>query len=174
MHNNNLQVILSSYQYSLMILIVNDAPPPLFLLDHATVYDALFCYDDLNRPGAGQYPRGRRKIMVRKAEHVADILKELYDQSFGNEECEQYRLGWADLRALAGVAKLTEAFIAKIGAALAESGHALIPLGDFLLVGYERDFAGARRLPARLLEQYLPEEDTADADTDDDEEFEED
>ncbi len=108
--------------------------------------------------------------MTRTAQEVAVILKEIYNQKFGDDECEKYRLGWPDLRGIAGVGRLEEPLITEISEQLAESGYALIPLSNFLLVGYKRDFSDARKLPARLLERYLPGE-IADDDDVDDEEF---
>lgn len=112
--------------------------------------------------------------MSRTAREVANILKEIYDESFGDDENEKYRLDWADLRGIAGVGKLEETFVSSISEKMAEADFALITLGNFLLVGCESDFAYARRLPARMLERYLPDDDDAEDGFVEDEELEED
>lgn len=114
--------------------------------------------------------------MSRTAREVAKKLKEIYYKDFGDDDSQKYQLSWADLRGISGVGKLEEDFVAEISEKMSETSFALLPLADFLLVGTELDFAFERKLPARLLERYLPgEEDTDDEDDFvEDEEFEDD
>jgi len=96
--------------------------------------------------------------MARTAVKTANTLSLMYDESFDGEVMEMFRLGWPELRSLAGVPKLTEEYLADINRTLAESHYALIPLDDYLVVAMQGDFSHARKIPSRLLEQYLPEE----------------
>lgn len=108
--------------------------------------------------------------MKRTAEEVANILTSIYDEKFGNDQFEQYRLTWSDLRALAGVSKMEGGFIGDINEALEESNHALVPFDTFLVVLAEEDFNVARELSGRVLERFLPDEEEYAASDDDHEE----
>ncbi len=110
--------------------------------------------------------------MARTAQQVAKTLQEIYIQSFGEADHEKYLLNWADLRGIAGVEKLTEDFVTEISEKMSEAEFTLFPLNDSLLVGTEFDFISERKLPARLLERYLPGEDDEDKDIFEDEELE--
>lgn len=93
--------------------------------------------------------------MARTAEETANVLILMYEASFGGDELEVFRIGWPELRSLAGVPKLTKEVLADINKVLAETDYALIPFNDFLLVAQQVDFVSARQLPPRLLEQRL-------------------
>ena len=66
--------------------------------------------------------------MARTAVETANTLSLMYDESFDGEDMEMFRIGWPELRALAGVPKLTEEYLADINTTLAESQYALITL----------------------------------------------
>lgn len=102
--------------------------------------------------------------MARSIMETARILADLYDESFGGDESERYRLGWPELRGIAGVRRLDEDFLRGINDALLENGYLLVTCDNFLVVSCEQDFTGTRRLPQRLVERHL-----AVADEDDDE-----
>lgn len=53
--------------------------------------------------------------MARTAAETANILREIYDDGFSGEESEPYRLGWDQLRGIAGVGRLTDEVIAELG-----------------------------------------------------------
>lgn len=95
--------------------------------------------------------------MARSALETARILADLYDESFGGDESERYRLGWPELRGIAGVRRLDEEFLRGINDALPENGYLLVPCDNFLVVTCEQNFTGTRRLPQRLVERYLYE-----------------
>jgi len=95
--------------------------------------------------------------MARTAVETANVLSLMYDESFGGEDMEMFRIGWAELRSLAGVPKLTDEYLARMNRCLADTNYALIPLNDFLVLAMQSDFNGARQVPARLLEQNLPD-----------------
>lgn len=92
--------------------------------------------------------------MARTATETASILREIYDDDF-NGENEPYRLGWDQLRGIAGVERLTDVIISNIGKVMLDSGYVLVPFDNFLLVGMESDYRRTRKLPARLSESYL-------------------
>ncbi|MGE4345654.1 MAG: hypothetical protein AB7F20_15510, partial [Geoalkalibacter sp.] len=60
--------------------------------------------------------------MARSTSETARILADLYDESFGGDESERYRLGWSELRGIAGVRRLDEDFLRGINDALLENG----------------------------------------------------
>jgi hypothetical protein len=103
------------------------------------------------------------------------MLTSIYGETFSNDQFEPYRLGWSNLRALAGGVKLESGFIGDINEALEESNYALVPFESFLVVISENDFKTARKLPGRLLEKSLPdEEESIDKDDAEDEEVDDD
>ncbi len=96
--------------------------------------------------------------MERSIIELAMILINLNQETFDNQDGGMYRLGWPELRALAGVPKLTEEYLSDINTTLAESKYALIPFDDYLVVAKQGDFSCARKIPPRILEQNLPDE----------------
>lgn len=106
--------------------------------------------------------------MARTAVETANILTQLHDESFDGEEMEMFRIGWPELRGLAGASKLTEEYLAGINSTLAESQYALIPFDDYLVVAQQDAFKRVRQVPPRLLEQKLPNEDDFEIDADGD------
>lgn len=106
--------------------------------------------------------------MARSATETARILSDLYDERFGGDECERFRISWPELRGIAGVKRLTPAFIEEVNDALHESGYLLISCDNFILVAGETDFANDRRVPQRLVERYLHETPDEPEDIDDD------
>ena len=52
--------------------------------------------------------------MARTAVETANVLSLMYDESFGGEDMEMFRIGWAELRSLAGVPKLTDEYLARM------------------------------------------------------------
>jgi len=106
--------------------------------------------------------------MARTAVETANTLSLMYDESFGGDEMEMFRIGWAELRSLAGVPKLTDEYLADINRSLAQTEYALIPFGEFLVVAMQSDFKSrARKVPPRLLEQNLPDEEELEIGEDD-------
>lgn len=96
--------------------------------------------------------------MKRTAQEVANVLASIYDERFGNDQFEQYRLTWADLRALAGAGKMKGGFLSEIKEGLEEHNYALVPFDTFMAVLAESDFDAARELSGRILERFLPDE----------------
>lgn len=110
--------------------------------------------------------------MARTAVETANSLSLMYDKSYDGDDMEMFRIGWPELRTLAGVSKLTEEYLATVNMALADSKCALIPFDDYLVVAKQGDFSRTRKIPSRLLEQYLPDEEELDNLVEDDEELE--
>lgn len=106
--------------------------------------------------------------MARTAVETANTLSLMYDESFDGEEMEMFQIGWPELRALAGIPKLTADYLAEINMSLAESKYALIPFDDYLVVAMQSDFSRARKIPPRILEQNLPNADDFEIDDDGD------
>jgi hypothetical protein len=114
--------------------------------------------------------------MARTAVETANTLSFMYDESFGGEDMEMFRIGWAELRSLAGVPKLTDEYLADINRSLTEDNYnyALVPFNDFLVVAAQGDFSSVRQIPPRLLEQNLLDDEELEVDDEDDEVDEED
>lgn len=108
--------------------------------------------------------------MGRSATETARILTELYDERFGGDECERFRIGWPELRGIAGVSRLAPGFLQEIGDALQEDDFLLAIGGNFFVVAREADFNRDRTVPLRLVERYRqgPPEEPEDISTDDD------
>jgi hypothetical protein len=111
--------------------------------------------------------------MARTTRQTARILAELYDETFGDDSCEPFRITWPQLRSLAGVPRLDDDILKELDCALREQERLLIPCDDFLLVAADRDLSRFRAVPDRLLEGHLPVEEE-DADEDDDLDLDED
>jgi hypothetical protein len=111
--------------------------------------------------------------MARTASKTASILSELYEETFSNDSFEPFRFTWADLRGIAGVAKLTPLYLSEIDQALNNTGFALIKFDDFLVVTQESDMSHFRLVPPRVVEQFLYDE-ANDFEIDDEDEDEDD
>jgi hypothetical protein len=94
--------------------------------------------------------------MARSAEETASILIGLYEESFAGDSFKPFRIGWPELRSLAGIARLTDEYLWEIDLELKESGYFLFPLDTFVLVAVESDLSYIRAIPPRIVEQYLP------------------
>lgn len=99
--------------------------------------------------------------MARTAAETASILSDLYEETFGRDSFEPFRITWPQLRSLAAVPRLDVSFLQEISEALSEADRTLIPLDDYLLVVLQQDLAHYRMVPDRLLEQYLPDSQAA-------------
>ena len=100
--------------------------------------------------------------MARTAAVTANILSDLYDETFGRDSFEPFRITWPQLRSLAAVPRLNDNYLNDISVALSETERTLIPFNEYLLVVSEQDFSHYRMVPDRLLEQYLPDARQAD------------
>jgi len=95
--------------------------------------------------------------MARTAAETANILSDLYDENFGRDEFEPFRISWPQLRSLSAVPRLSDDYLKEISVALSETDRTLIPCNDFLLITSEQDLSHYRMVPDRLLEQHLPD-----------------
>lgn len=109
--------------------------------------------------------------MTRTSEATAKILSDLYEETFSRESYEPFRITWPQLRSIAGVAKLSEAIIKEINAALADTDYCLLALNECLLFTKESDLDRYRLVSDRMVEERLPD---ADNEIDDDDDFDDD
>ena len=107
--------------------------------------------------------------MARTAAETASVLSDIYDENFANDSFEQFQIGWPELRSLAGLPKLTTSYLNQVDQQLRESGMLLVICDSFILVAREQDLSHARSVPARLVENYLPDADDDDLELDEDE-----
>lgn len=107
--------------------------------------------------------------MARTAEETAEILKDLYNESFGDDYRAPFRLNWDQLRGIAGTGKLEIGYIRKVNEALLAEGYALLTFNYSFIVAHDGDFPETRDLPARLAERHRDDEDQVDLPEDDDE-----
>jgi hypothetical protein len=108
--------------------------------------------------------------MARTATKTAHILSELYEDGFSSDSYEPFRITWADLRGIAGVAKLNGRYLNEIDRELNDCGHTLIKFDNFLLVTQESDMTHFRLVPPRVVEQFLYDQEEEDDDFDDEDE----
>ena len=100
---------------------------------------------------------------MNKANKLSKILGDIYSENFKGEWDEQYEISWADLRALAA-GSLPESLLSEVIRLQAEKGFVLVPMANVLVVAMEADLS-CRRVPGRIVNQYLnqmAEEDGAD------------
>ncbi|MCE1227722.1 MAG: hypothetical protein LWW87_14760 [Geobacteraceae bacterium] len=95
--------------------------------------------------------------MARTAQETAKVLSDIYDESFDNDSYEQFQVGWPELRSIAGVQKLTTTYLNQVDKHLRDLEMLLVVCDSFLLVARQLDLSHARSMPARLIEQYLPD-----------------
>ena len=107
--------------------------------------------------------------MARKAVETANILSELYDEEFGQELSEPFRIKWPQLRALAAVPRLDDTFLKAISDVLAHDDRCLIPFDNFLLYAAKSDLSHHRMVPDRMVEKLLPGSEDLEVDEDEDE-----
>ena len=100
--------------------------------------------------------------MARTAQETAKVLSDIYDESFANDSFEQFQIGWPELRSIAGVPKLTSSYLNQVNSHLCDQEMLLIVCDSFLLVARQQDLSHARTVPARLVEQYLPDSENDD------------
>lgn len=105
--------------------------------------------------------------MARTAEETAKILSNLYEEIFGQDSYEPFRITWPQLRSLSDVQRLNDYYLKAISNALSDNERCLIPFNNFLLVVGEDDLSHYRMVPDRLIEQHLPEDEDIEVDEDD-------
>lgn len=96
--------------------------------------------------------------MARTAVEAVNILAEIYEESFGDEMCEQYRLTWRQLRELCDARRLGDEYLAELAGQLREQGFGMALFDDSILVLKEVDCSVVRRVPGRLVEKFLVED----------------
>jgi hypothetical protein len=99
--------------------------------------------------------------MAQTATETANNLSTLYEETFAGDFSEPFRITWPELRMMAGVSKLTETYITAISKALSEQDLFLLPFNNYFLVAREGDIRKYRRVPGRLLEQFMFDAETA-------------
>ena len=113
--------------------------------------------------------------MARTAQETANILMDLYNDEFGGDYIEPFRLTWEQLRGIAGKDRITGEYLAELGETLLDEDFALLTFNNIFIVAKEQDFSATRALPARLAERNLFVEEDGDNDDieiDDDDELE--
>jgi hypothetical protein len=96
--------------------------------------------------------------MSRTATEAAKILTLLYEEFFGNDIYEKYRIQWERLREICAVRRLDMPYLNEITVVLNSLGFSLACFDDFILVMKESDSSEVRSVPGRLVEKYLPED----------------
>ena len=97
--------------------------------------------------------------MARTATEAANILAEIYEESFGDEAFDKFRIKWPQLREVCDVKRLNDIYLAEIADQLKEHGLSLALFDNSVLVLKECDCSDVRSVPGRLLEKFLPEDD---------------
>ncbi len=96
--------------------------------------------------------------MARTAAEAAKILTLIYQEDFGQDVFEKYRVQWEQLRAICAVSRLGTEYIHSLMEELNELGFSLTCFDHFLVVMKESDCDEVRNLPGRLVEKYIPDE----------------
>lgn len=90
---------------------------------------------------------------MNKAIKLSNILGEIYSENFKGEWDEQYEISWEDLRTLAG-GSLPDSLLQEVIKLQAENGFVLVPMEDVLMLAMEGELS-CRRVPGRIVNQYL-------------------
>lgn len=96
--------------------------------------------------------------MTRTAAEAAKILTLIYEEHFGQDFFEKYRIQWEHLRAICAVRRLETNYLHELSCELNELGFSLTCFDHFILVMKETDCDEVRNLPGRLVEKYIPED----------------
>ncbi|QXE87346.1 hypothetical protein KP003_02765 [Geomonas nitrogeniifigens] len=97
--------------------------------------------------------------MARTGGETADILKELY-RDFECACLNPFRLTWAQLRGISGVARISDRYLEEVKEMLSRDGFALLPLENSIVVVRDRDLYLWDYLEAHLVERYRYREDS--------------
>ena len=96
--------------------------------------------------------------MARTVAEAAKILTEIYEESFGDDIFEKYRIQWQQLREICDVRRLNNSYLSEIVGELNERGFSLAPFDDCIMVVKESNCSEVRSIPGRLVEKYLHED----------------
>lgn len=107
--------------------------------------------------------------MARSVIETANILSDIYHETFKNDYSEKFCITWPQLRSIMGVPRLKIDLVTEINNTLAEPGFVLIPFDDYLLVAAQTDFIDVRKVPDRIVEQYVADGEDEPEDEDEDE-----
>ena len=94
--------------------------------------------------------------MARKSAETAEILTKIYEETFSNDSYSSFRIDWPQLRSITEGPKLSDEYLCETNHDLCDSGYALIPFDDILVVVMQSDLSGIRSVSAQLVERYLP------------------
>ena len=106
--------------------------------------------------------------MTRTAKELAKVLSEIYQESFGGDSLEGFRISWGEMRELAGVGRLDSDYIRATNDHLAADNYAIAPFDKFLAFVAQTEMRNLRNATGRVLEQFMP----SDVDFDEDDEIE--
>lgn len=96
---------------------------------------------------------------IKKPEAVADCLKSIYDEEFGGKLRGRYVISRPDLRELSGrKGRLEDPVIAQIILFSLELGLVVTDIGDEFSVVEVDVQRGYRKVPGRLIAEYLPQD----------------
>lgn len=124
------------------------------LLDRVIKYSLLASSFVVCTCDTGSSLTKKRPVMARTAAKVANILSDLYNETFSCDS-ESFSITWADLRGIAGVIKLYPIYLRNINKVLNKTGYLLIQFDNFLAVVRENEFFTVRLVPPRILEEYI-------------------
>lgn len=96
---------------------------------------------------------------IKPPEDVAQCLKTIYDEEFGGKPRGRYVISRPDLRELSGrKGRLEDQIISQIISYSLELGLVVTDIGDEFSVVEVDVMKGYRKVPARLIAEFLPQE----------------
>lgn len=95
----------------------------------------------------------------KSAEKMAEIIEEIYEETFGGKKRGRFQLSRSQFRKLGGRKNLRDAFIEEVADECLELGYILIPIEDTIAVIEENVVLNYRSVPKSIINSYIEEED---------------
>jgi len=105
----------------------------------------------------------RRKTAI----EMAEILSELYENTFGGKSRGRYQITRSGFTALAGRKKLQDSFIYKVIDAALDLDYIVVDLGDYLVIIEVSVTENYRQVPKSIIKEIISQ----DEEDDDEEDF---
>lgn len=105
-------------------------------------------------------------MLNRSPAEMVEVLRDIYEETFGGKERGRYRLTHSQFRKLSGRKRLEEGVTNRIINAALEAGFIIIDLGDYFCIVEESVMLNYRPVPKSIGLKYLPDESPSQSDAD--------
>jgi hypothetical protein len=96
------------------------------------------------------------------AEKMAEMIKEIYSESFGGKKRGRFQISRSQFRRLGGRKRLNDTFVYEVAEACLEIGYILIITGDIIAIIEENIVSNYRNVPKSIVRSYENEDEDND------------